>query len=95
MKEQFTHGPWKYERRNVVELQHAIVNAQGEWVADVSDESPDARLIAEAPAMFALLKEYLKQHAMSNEVEPGEVCLCADCVDARQIIYRVEGKSNT
>jgi hypothetical protein len=72
-KEQFTPGPWHSER-------HSVVDAQGEWIADVAGDNPNTRLIAEAPEMFRLL-----------QVFAGREYAFPDYVAARALIARVLG----
>jgi CO dehydrogenase nickel-insertion accessory protein CooC1 len=64
-----------------------------ETIGIVISSEADARLIAEAPNMFALLKEYMKQHAFCAEEEPGEGCQCLDCEATRRLMQRVLGEA--
>lgn len=85
----YTLGPWK---ANYLGGQAWRIEAPAKndlLVAVTITGEADARLVAEAPNMFALLQEYLKQHAFCAEEEPGEGCQCLDCAAARFLVKRV------
>ncbi len=81
-EEKFTPGPWECKLWGEIRT-----SKDGKLVADALQDGPDARLIAEAPAMFDLIKRGL-------DIDGNEErqCPCKLCEAGRAIIARVLGK---
>jgi len=88
-KERYTPGAWKINGPyGSFKNSFRIVNS-AEMTVSMAFSPDDARLIADAPAMFALLKEYLEQH---TGLDGDFHCPCYQCKEARAIVVRVLGE---
>jgi hypothetical protein len=89
-KERYTPGGWKFSHIGGHAWNISAPARQDKLVAMVCSTEFDARLIAEAPNMFTLLKEYLRDHDLEEGSEQG--CQCFECIAVRRIIVRVFGE---
>jgi len=85
-KERYTPGPWQVIENYIVDSREDLTIAE---VYPSAQIDANIRLIAEAPAMFALLKEYLEQH---TGLDGDFHCPCYQCKEARAIVVRVLGE---
>ena len=91
-KEHYTPGQWKIGKNGntiFVDFPSSQLWKKEDWKVIASVTKPeDARLIVEAPFMFPLFKEFVRQHA---EMHGGNECDCFECKAAKAIIVRVNG----
>lgn len=81
------------ERLNALTSASKRLRARESMQAVQAHTTPDARLAAEAPAMYELLKQGLLTDIEANPA--GFECLCSLCIAARAIVKRVEeGKTD-
>ncbi len=87
----FTPGPWQVTDLPAGALIaiRRVVDANDKTIAATSTVE-NARLIAEAPMMLDLLREYRTDHVIVND---GELCLCTYCLETRALIKRVKGEN--
>lgn len=97
MKATHTPGPWI--------LDGDVIQSPGRWVVAVVHRFPEnddtarpanARLIAAAPDLLALAKQYASECSECEGLgyhDDGERAPCPDCFDIRAVIDKAEGRA--
>lgn len=89
-RETFSPPPWRTHHIGTARAWELVFSQADETIGVVISSEADARLIAEAPNMFALLKQFVALH----DVEAiDDTCNCLDCQATRRLLARVlQGK---
>jgi hypothetical protein len=85
MLERFTPGPWKVEEHNPYLV---LAPAASNRTIAGGGRPEDMQLIAQAPALYVLIKQYLQAHNFPEE------CPCFECVAARRIVAQIESEES-
>lgn len=88
-REAFSPPPWRTHHIGTARAWELVFSQADETIGVIISSEADARLIAEAPNMFALLKQFVALH----DVEAiDDTCSCPDCQATRRLLARVLGE---
>jgi hypothetical protein len=90
-RETFTPPLWTLHHIGTAKAWELIASVRDdETIGIVISSEADARLIAEAPNMFALLKEFIEREETPYE---RQICECSLCEATRRLMQRVLGEA--
>lgn len=87
-----TPGPWEYVPWHIAEGNSQVRAPEGWLICEASSDS-NARLIAAAPDLLEVLKDYRRRCLCKYENSvPTKVDACFTCQQAERAIAKAEGK---